>query len=144
MVNRSFERADALAAMLREEQLRALAGPDTPGNDDRPAGDRRLQARSDRIVARPWEGLGDAIAGADVVLSTTGATEPVILPPMVQSAVHGRHGQPLFMLDIAVPRDIHPDVAHVANVFVFGLEDLDEIVQVNLAARRSQIPTPSA
>lgn len=142
VVNRSFDRAEALAATLREEQLRALDAADgadgagAPGTDV----DRGLRDRADRIVARPWDELGDAIAGADVVLSTTGATEPVILPAMVQKAVHGRHGLPLFMLDIAVPRDIHPDVARVANVFVFGLEDLDEIVQVNLAARRSQIP----
>jgi glutamyl-tRNA reductase len=143
VVNRSFERADALAATLREEQLRALDvsdRPGVPGDDDGGAGDRRLHARGDRIVALPWEELGDAIAGADVVLSTTGATEPVILPPMLQGATQGRHGRPLFMLDIAVPRDIHPDVARIANVFVFGLEDLDEIVQVNLAARRGQIP----
>lgn len=139
VVNRSFDRAEALAATLREEQLRAADGADG-GDTAAGAVDRSLRGRADRIQARPWEELGEAIAGADVVLSTTGATEPVILPPMVQKAVHGRHGVPLFMLDIAVPRDIHPEVAKVANVFVFGLEDLDEIVQVNLAARRSQIP----
>ena len=102
--------------------------------------DRALRARADRIVARPWEELGAAIAAADVVLTTTGATEPVILPDMVHEAVRGRHGLPLFMLDIAVPRDVHPEVAKIGNVFVFGLEDLDEIVQGNLAARRNQIP----
>ncbi len=75
-----------------------------------------------------------------MVLSTTGATDPVIMPAMVQAAVRARHGLPLFMLDIAVPRDIHPEVAKIGGVFVFGLEDLDEIVQGNLAARRGQIP----
>jgi len=46
----------------------------------------------------------------------------------------------LFFLDIAVPRDIHPDVADIDGVYVFGLEDLDEIVQSNLVARRKQLP----
>ncbi|MBK7670086.1 MAG: glutamyl-tRNA reductase [bacterium] len=137
VVNRSFERAQALAATLREEQLRQL---DEPDGDDTRRVDRALRARADRIVARPWEELGAAIAAADVVLTTTGATEPVIMPDMVHEAVRGRHGLPLFMLDIAVPRDVHPEVSKIGNVFVFGLEDLDEIVQGNLAARRNQIP----
>jgi glutamyl-tRNA reductase len=139
LVNRSFERAEALAATLREEQLRQLDDP-TGDDDSASRSDRAIRARADRITARPWDELAAAIAEADVVLSTTGATEPVILPDMVQAAVHGRHGLPLFMLDIAVPRDIHEDVAKIGNVFVFGLEDLDEIVQGNLAARRAQIP----
>lgn len=139
LVNRSFERAEALAATLREEQLRQLAEPDNSGDGGSDA-DRAIRTRADRITARPWDELAAAIADADVVLSTTGATEPVILPAMVSEAAHNRHGLPLFMLDIAVPRDIHPDVAKIGNVFVFGLEDLDEIVQGNLAARRGQIP----
>ena len=140
VVNRSFERAETLAASLREEQVRQHT--DDAGTDPDRATAPTLAARgaARRIVARPWDELAAAIAEADVVLSTTGATEPVILPAMVSEAVHGRHGLPLFMLDIAVPRDIHPDVTKIANVFVFGLEDLDEIVQGNLAARRGQIP----
>ncbi len=139
VVNRSLERAEALAATLRDEQSRQLAESALDIEGEAP-GHAALAAQAGRIVAKPWDELGAAIAQADVVLSTTGATEPVIVPAMVQAAVRGRHGLPLFMLDIAVPRDIHPDVARIANVFVFGLEDLDEIVQVNLAARRAQIP----
>ena len=141
VVNRSFERAEQLAATLREEQLRRLDDPDGDG-DSETAADRLSRARADRITARPWDELDAAIAGADVVLSTTGATEPVILPAMVHDAVHGRHGLPLFMLDIAVPRDVHPDVAKIGNVFVFGLEDLDEIVQGNLSRAADSSPTP--
>lgn len=140
VVNRSFERAEALAETLRQEQVRAIADGEADDGATATTPSVVAQGATRRIIARPWEELGDAIAGADVVLSTTGATEPVILPEMVQRAVHGRHGVPLFMLDIAVPRDIHPDVARIGNVFVFGLEDLDEIVQGNLAARRSQVP----
>jgi glutamyl-tRNA reductase len=140
VVNRSFERAEALAATLRDEQSRQLVEADLDIEGESADAARALRGPDSRIIARPWDELGAAIANADVVLSTTGATEPVILPAMVQAAVKDRHGLPLFMLDIAVPRDIHPDVAKIGNVFVFGLEDLDEIVQGNLAARRGQIP----
>ena len=80
------------------------------------------------------------LAEADVVLSTTGSLEPVILPGMVTAAVEKRRGEPLFLLDIAVPRDIHPDVAKVGGVYMFGLDDLDEIIEGNKTARQKQIP----
>ena len=119
VINRSAQRAHDLAETLHKDKDALLAG---------------------RVVARPWDELKDALVEADVVLSTTGATEPVITPDMVRKAASQRHGKPLFLLDIAVPRDIHPDVAKIGNVFVFGLEDLQEIIQMNLAARQKQIP----
>jgi glutamyl-tRNA reductase len=122
VVNRSLENAETLAETLRAEQKAGL------GNKD------------GTISVRPWDQLTDALAEADVILSTTGATEPVILPEMVEAAVPRRKGKPLFLLDIAVPRDIHPDVAKINNVFMFGLDDLDGIIQGNLAARAGQMP----
>ena len=115
IVNRSSERARSLV-----EELSA-------GESDAP------------IRPRPWEELGQAIAEADVVLTTTGATEPVILPPMIAAAALKRRGKPLFLLDIAVPRDVHPDVSNHDGVYLFGLEDLDDIVTANLAARRNEL-----
>jgi glutamyl-tRNA reductase len=92
------------------------------------------------VRAKVWEELGESLADVDVVLTTTGATEPVITPDLVREAVKKRRGRPLFLLDIAVPRDVHPDVARIDGVFLFGLDDLDEIVQRNLAARRKELP----
>ncbi len=114
VVNRSAERAGKLAEELR-------------GGEDAP------------IRARPWEELTASLAEADVVLSTTGATEPVILPDMVREAVRKRRGNPLFLLDIAVPRDVDPGVADFEGVYLFGLEDLDGIVRANMAARRKEL-----
>jgi glutamyl-tRNA reductase len=94
--------------------------------------------------ARPWAELGACLAAADVVLSTTGSTEPVIDAAMVEAAARVRKGKPLFLLDIAVPRDIHPDAADIDGAFLFGLDDLDEIVRANLAARRQHIPDAEA
>ncbi|HPF71745.1 MAG TPA: glutamyl-tRNA reductase [Candidatus Krumholzibacteria bacterium] len=135
VINRTFSRAEELAVTLNAERMATIEAARAEVHP------REFEAaRCGRVVARPWDELGAALAEADVVLSTTGAVDPVILPAMVSAAVAKRRGKPLFLLDIAVPRDIHPDVAKVANTFVFGLEDLDEIVQGNLAARRKQIP----
>jgi glutamyl-tRNA reductase len=115
VVNRSPERARDLAADLNG-------------------------GKGELVRARPWEELAAALADVDVVLSTTGSLEPVILPEMVRTAMRRRRSRPLYVLDIAVPRDVHPDVARVDETYVFGLDDLDEIVQANLAARRKQLP----
>ncbi len=115
VVNRSPERAEALADDLN-------------------------RGKGELVRARPWSDLGEALGGADVVLSTTGAAQPVIDADLVQAAVNARRGKPLFLLDIAVPRDIAPEAGDVDGAFVFGLDDLDEIVRTNLAARRKHIP----
>jgi glutamyl-tRNA reductase len=138
VVNRSHDKAVALAETLIAEKQAGL------GRTAREAGAEPGTlpglAHDGTISARPWEELTDALAHADVILSTTGATEPVILPEMVAKAVAKRKGKPLFLLDIAVPRDIHPDVARVGGAFVFGLDDLDEIIEGNLEARQNQVP----
>jgi len=131
VVNRSREKAEQLAADLEAERQAALAGNS--------AGRGRPAHGCGSVSVRPWTELGAALRDSDVVLSTTGATEPVILPDMVHSAVKHRRGNPLFLLDIAVPRDIHPDVADIGGAFLFGLEDLDEIIAGNLAAREGQV-----
>jgi glutamyl-tRNA reductase len=132
VVNRSFDKARDLAETLNTEHRVALAkqGPGTA----------LLTEGCGTVAARPWDELAQAMHDADVILSTTGALEPVILPEMVRQAVKPRKGRPLFLLDIAVPRDIHPDVAGIGNAFVFGLDDLDEIIAGNLEARAGQIP----
>jgi glutamyl-tRNA reductase len=139
VVNRSLENAQKLADELRSEQKTGFdTGGKNRGGLKKPAGNP--QAQGSRIEARPWDELTEALATADVILSTTGATEPVILPDMVEAAVAKRKGKPLFILDIAVPRDVHPDVAKIGGVFTFGLDDLDGIIQGNLAARAGQVP----
>lgn len=125
VVNRSFDKAASLAETLIAEQK-------DPGSKNKFA--------DPRVLARPWDELTDALAGADVILTTTGSLEPVITAEMVHKAVAQRKGKPLFLLDIAVPRDVAPDVASIGSVFVFGLDDLDNMVQANKDARDQQIP----
>jgi len=134
VVNRSPQRAIELAEVLREEKRTGKLG------DARELPQVETESHYGLVDQRPWEELAEAMAEADVILSTTGATEPVILPEMVHRAVASRKGRPIFMLDIAVPRDIHPDVAGIGGAYLFGLEDLDEIIKGNLAARQRQVP----
>jgi glutamyl-tRNA reductase len=140
VVNRSLDNAETLAATLREEMKGGLGKKNAKNSGGLLPPSHDPEGISGIISVQPWEQLTDALAEADVILSTTGATEPVILPEMVEAAVPRRKGKPLFLLDIAVPRDIHPDVAKIDKVFTFGLDDLDGIIQGNLAARAGQVP----
>ncbi|MEN8006480.1 MAG: glutamyl-tRNA reductase [Candidatus Krumholzibacteriota bacterium] len=140
VVNRSLENAETLAATLRAERKAGLDKKSSKNTGGLLAPAPDPAGKCGKISVRPWELLTDALAEADVILSTTGATDPVILPDMVEAAVPRRQGKPLFLLDIAVPRDIHPDVSKIGNVFTFGLDDLDGIIQGNLAARAGQVP----
>ncbi len=143
VVNRSLENAETLAETLRAERKAGFSSKGGKGDRNSSgllAPDPDPQDKCGRISVRPWDQLTDAVAEADVILSTTGATEPVILPEMVEDAVPRRKGKPLFLLDIAVPRDIHPDVGRINNVFMFGLDDLNDIIQGNLVARMGQMP----
>jgi glutamyl-tRNA reductase len=140
VINRSPERAAELAAALNAEREAAPTRPEGVDKERFPA----VRPGLGRVDARPWEELVEAIGQTDVVLSTTGATEPVITLDLVRRAIKKRRGRPLFLLDIAVPRDVEPAVGKLDGVYVFGLDDLDEIVQGNLAARRKQLPAAEA
>lgn len=88
-------------------------------------------------TAYPWESLKEAIDQADVVVSSTGAPQFVITEEMVQSVVASRR-RPLFFIDIAVPRDIEPSVNQLNNVFLYDIDDLEEIVASNVSLRQQE------
>jgi len=82
--------------------------------------------------------LRDHLAEVDIVLTSTGAAEPIISAEMVRSAQQRRSYRPLLIVDIAVPRDVAPQAGDVENVFLYNIDDLEKIVQTNLALRKSQ------
>jgi len=104
----------------------------------------RSRDRAERLAdacggsAGHFEQLGDHVAEADIVLTSTGATEPVITAGMIRSAQARRGYHPLLIVDIAVPRDVELDAGQVENVFLYNIDDLDRIVQSNLKLRQSQ------
>ncbi|PQJ27514.1 glutamyl-tRNA reductase [Rubritalea profundi] len=83
-----------------------------------------------------WERV---LAKVDVVVSSTGATEPVVRPEHVESVRGKRKYRPLFMIDIAMPRDIDPDVGKIEEVYVYDLDTLKLQADENRAKRHEQV-----
>jgi glutamyl-tRNA reductase len=88
----------------------------------------------------PFERLGEALAGSDVVVTSTGAPAAIVTREMVRAAVKGRRGAPLVLLDLAVPRDVAPGVEEVAPfVFRYDVDDLEAVVQHNRVRREREV-----
>lgn len=81
------------------------------------------------------DGLTAALASADVVFSATGSAVPVVTKKMVAEAMQARRAKPLVMLDVAVPRDIEPEVAELDNVKLYCIDDLKAIIERNRQGR---------
>jgi glutamyl-tRNA reductase len=82
-----------------------------------------------------WEELQTALGSVDIVVTSTGATQPVISQSMVARIMHGRRGRPLFFIDIAVPRDVEPGVDRLDDVYRYDIDDLKQVVDANLRER---------
>jgi len=72
---------------------------------------------------------------ADILISSTASLEPVISAASVKAALKQRRYQPMFLVDIAVPRDIHPDTGKLKNVYLYTIDDLQQVVDNNLSER---------
>jgi len=87
-------------------------------------------------VAKDIRALENALAETDILISSTGAKDFVITASTVQRAVKKRKGKPLFIVDIAVPRDVDPSIQELEGVFLYDIDDLEGIVQTNLEERK--------
>ncbi|MER2114647.1 glutamyl-tRNA reductase [Solibacillus isronensis] len=85
--------------------------------------------------AKAMNELQCTLLEADILISSTGATDYVIDQDLMKDVAKFRKGDPLFMVDIAVPRDLDPRIGDVPNVFLYDIDDLQGIVQANLAER---------
>jgi len=73
------------------------------------------------------------------VISATGATEPVLTLAQVEEIMRHRRNRPLFVIDIALPRDVEPAVGNLGQVFLYNIDDLSAIVQENLSRREAEL-----
>jgi len=80
--------------------------------------------------------LGKHLAEADVVIASTASREPVLLREQVAAAITARRRKPMFLVDIAVPRDIEPSVADLEDVYLYTIDDLRQVIDENLRSRR--------
>ncbi len=86
--------------------------------------------------AKMLEELQCALLDADILISSTGSKEYVITKEMMENINILRKGRPIFMVDIAVPRDLDPKLVELDSVFLYDIDDLEGIVQANLAERK--------
>lgn len=105
---------------------------------------RTLQ-RAEELAARcggeatPFEELDRALTDADVLIASTGAPHFVVDRERLKRVMHKRRGRPLFMVDIAVPRDIEPACQELANVYLYNIDDLQGVVAENLSRRQQEV-----
>lgn len=86
-----------------------------------------------------WETFPAELERADVVISSTGAPTAVLTHGIVKAAVRRRGGRSLFLIDIAMPRDIEESVHAIDGVYLYRLEDLEAIVAKNMASRAESV-----
>jgi glutamyl-tRNA reductase len=86
----------------------------------------------------PLEDVGVELAKADVVVSSTSAPGFVLTRAQVEAGIAGRRGAPLFVIDLAVPRDVEPSVAELEGCFLYDIDDLEAVVAESLAGRRRE------
>ena len=96
-------------------------------------------------LAKPFGGsalgidhLDEAVKEADIVISSTGARGYVLTQEQIKEAMLGRSHRPLFVIDIAVPRDVDPAVGELDQVFLYDIDDLNGIVEANLEEREKE------
>jgi glutamyl-tRNA reductase len=87
-------------------------------------------------IAKTLQELQCALTEADILISSTGANDFVITKEMMAHVEKLRKGKPLFMVDIAVPRDLDPKLAELDNVFLYDIDDLEGIVEANMKERQ--------
>ncbi len=80
--------------------------------------------------------ITDHLAEADIVISSTASPLPILGKGAVESALKSRRHQPMFMVDIAVPRDIEPEVDDLDDVYLYTVDDLQEVIQENMKSRQ--------
>jgi len=98
---------------------------------------RRAQEMA-RVLAGtpvPFDEWPGALAAVDIVITSTGAPEPIVRKTDVEGALQTRRSRPLFFIDIGVPRDVEPGINELETVFSYDIDDLKQVVESNLRER---------
>ncbi|MFK8051512.1 MAG: glutamyl-tRNA reductase [Woeseiaceae bacterium] len=94
----------------------------------------RSEERAQRLAdefhgfAMPLSRLDRALPDADILISSTGSPDPVVTTAMMDKAIKSRKRKPLFAVDIAVPRDIEPEVGKLSDVYLYSIDDLNNVI----------------
>jgi glutamyl-tRNA reductase len=100
----------------------------------------KAQQLAEEVIgtAYPFDELSDLLVKVDMVLSSTGADIPIIDKTTVMTAMRKRKNKPLFFIDIAVPRDIEPEVNKLENVYLYDIDDLKGLAQTHITNRMQE------
>ncbi len=85
-----------------------------------------------------FEEIGASLARADIIISSTGSPGYVITQDLVRPIMRERRNRPLFFIDIAVPRDIDPNINRLENAYVYDIDDLQGVIDENVSSRQSE------
>ena len=104
----------------------------------------RTYAHAEELATRlggqavPFDQLFEQLTDTDIVISSTGAPDAIIHEKDMRDVLKKRKHRPMFLIDIAMPRDIDPSVNTLDNVYLYDIDDLKEVVEENLASRREE------
>jgi len=94
--------------------------------------------------AAPWDELDAALGASDIVITATGAAAPILTKAHIETVMRPRRNRPLFIIDIAMPRDVEPAAGEIEQVFLYNIDDLQATVRENLARRSSEVARAEA
>jgi glutamyl-tRNA reductase len=106
----------------------------------------RSRKRADQLAkqtgseAADWDQLENLLAEADLVVSATASSEPVVTSDMFHRVVEKRYQRPIFILDLAVPRDFDNAISELINVYLYSIDDIQAVCDTNLASRQLEWP----
>ncbi len=89
--------------------------------------------------AAPWEELDAVLGASDIVITATGAAAPILTKAHIEAVMRPRRNRPLFIIDIAMPRDVEAAAGEIEQVFLYNIDDLQATVRENLARRASEV-----
>jgi glutamyl-tRNA reductase len=104
----------------------------------------RTLSRAQELAARfhgqsyPFEALATAIQEADIVITSTGSPHVILTADHMREIMRARRQRPIFLIDIAVPRDIDPSANAIDNVYLYDIDDLNGVVEENRASRKQE------
>jgi glutamyl-tRNA reductase len=110
----------------------------------------RSRAKAEEIAgelnatAMTLDRLDEALPRADILISSTASPQPVILRKDIKAALRKRRHRPMFLVDIAVPRDIEPQISKLNDVYLFTIDDLQQVVDENMQQRSQAAQTAQA
>ncbi len=139
------ELSDKAVLLIGAGEMAELAATHLAGQVERPIVviNRTLEnacnlARSLSGAALSMEQLEEGLVAADVVITSTGSCEPVIRKDQLKNVMRRRRFRPIFIIDIAIPRDVEAAVNDIDGVYLYNIDDLQAVVAENLGERREE------